>query len=85
MKVICINDKNRPKRIPPHKWIKEGEIYTVTNAMLMNIQVSKVGIQVAEIELDETCFPYSFFDADRFTEYKETPAMKEVNLQEAEI
>jgi hypothetical protein len=68
MKVICINSKNRPDRIPVEKWIKEGEIYTVVNAMLMNIQVNKVGVQLAEIDLGEDCFPYNYFDADRFKE-----------------
>jgi hypothetical protein len=36
MQVVCINDENRPKRISPYEWIKEGEIYTV-------IEITKMG------------------------------------------
>lgn len=66
MQVVCINDKNRPNRIPPEKWIKEGSVYTVIATTSMNIQRNKIGLKLKEIELDESCFPYEYFDADRF-------------------
>jgi hypothetical protein len=66
MKVVCINDANRPKQIPPEKWIKEGEVYTVIATTMMNIQKNKIGLKLAEIELGQSCFPYEYFDAERF-------------------
>lgn len=76
--VICINDKNRPKQIPADKWIKEGESYTVVSVTLMNVQRNKLGLKLAEIELGQSCFPYEYFDADRFA----VPAEKKVLKQE---
>lgn len=86
MQVVCINDKNRPKRIPPEKWIKEGETYTVIGATKMNIQLNKIGLKLKEIELDHSCFPYEYFDADRFkpVEFKNS-LVKEEELSLEEI
>lgn len=66
MRVICINDKNRPVKFPPEKWIKEGNEYTIIATTSMNIQKNKIGVKLKEIELDHSCFPYEYFDADRF-------------------
>lgn len=68
MKVICINDKNKPKQIPDEKWIKEGETYTVTFATPLSIQKNKLGYSLKEIQLDESCYPYHYFDSERFAE-----------------
>ena len=38
LRVTCINDSNRPKQIPPEKWIVKGEHYTVIATTMMNIQ-----------------------------------------------
>lgn len=80
MQVICINNDNRPARIPESKWIKKGHVYTVTDAITMSIQRGKIGYKLAEIELDESCFPYEYFSADRFLplEKAEAPAKEEV-------
>lgn len=83
MKVVCLNDKNRPKQIPPDKWIKAGNIYTVIETTLMNIQRNKVGLKLAEIELGQSCFPYEYFDADRFRVASEVEELTEANLEEA--
>ena len=66
MQVTCINDLNRPKQIPETKWVKKGEVYTVLYASTMSIQVNKLGFKLKEIDLDASCFPYEYFDADRF-------------------
>jgi hypothetical protein len=66
MQVICINDSNKPTRIPAEKWVKKGETYTVEFAVTLSLQVGKVGYKLKEIELDHSCFPYEYFDADRF-------------------
>jgi len=66
MQVICINSSNRPARIPENKWIKKGELYTVLYTVNMSIQVNKIGYKLEEIDLDESCFPYQYFDSNRF-------------------
>lgn len=83
MKVVCINDNNRPKQIPPEKWIVKGEIYTVIATTMMNIQRNKIGLKLAEIDLGQSCFPYEYFDAERFAIATETPVLKEAELETA--
>jgi len=63
--VICINNKDRPDGIPLSKWIKESEIYTVTEVTRMRMQGGKLGFKLAEVNIDD-CFPYQYFDASRF-------------------
>lgn len=65
IKCICINDKNRPSKVPPHKWVKEGEEYTVIFTLVVLPQKT-LAVQINEIDLDESCKPYSFFLANRF-------------------
>jgi hypothetical protein len=48
---------------------------------MMNIQRNKVGVKLAEIELGQSCFPYEYFDADRFAIATETPVLKEAVLE----
>lgn len=81
MKVVCISDNNRPKQIPVEKWIKKGETYTVIATTMMNIQRNKIGVKLAEIELGQSCFPYEYFDADRFAIAEELPALKEEKFE----
>jgi hypothetical protein len=81
MRVVCINDNNRPKQIPVDKWIKKDETYTVIATTMMNIQRNKVGVKLAEIELGHSCFPYEYFDADRFAIAEELPALKEEKFE----
>ena len=66
MQVICINDLDKPVQIPQNKWAKKGEVYTVIYASNMTVQVNKLGFVLKEITLDESCFPYEYFDAERF-------------------
>jgi hypothetical protein len=66
MKVICINDANKPGKIPPSEWIKEGVIYTVTEVVKMGIQAGKFGYLLKEVSLSKESFPYEYYSADRF-------------------
>jgi hypothetical protein len=63
---ICINDKNRPKKIPQNKWLKEGQEYEIIYTTLCKPQ-NEVGVHLAEIDLDESCAPYEFFLLNRFS------------------
>jgi hypothetical protein len=65
VKAICINDSNRPKEIPPNKWVKkdnEYEIIFTCTAMPQKV----LAFQLAEIELTNDHLPYEYFKADRF-------------------
>ena len=65
MKVVCIDDKNRPNDIPTSKWVKEKVEYNVIKADYMNQQNKILGYQLQEIDLSG-CFPYTYFAARRF-------------------
>ena len=66
MKVICIDDSNRPSKISEENWIKQGRVYTVTEVKKMGLQQNMMGFKLAEITLPENSFPYEFFNASRF-------------------
>lgn len=65
IKCVCINDKNRPSRVPENKWVKEGQEYTVIFTLVVLPQKT-LAVQIDEVDLDESCRPYSFFLANRF-------------------
>jgi hypothetical protein len=66
LKVICINAENKPKRVSPYEWIKEGEIYTVIEISKMGLQAGRFGYKLKEIQLSEQSFPYEYYNSDRF-------------------
>jgi len=66
MRVICIDDANKPAKIPVEQWIKEGEVYTVIKAVQMGLQDGKYGFLLKEVQMSADCFPYEYYDADRF-------------------
>ena len=65
MKVICINDKDRPNEIPTSKWIVKDKIYTVVKVWHIRQKPGTYGVELAEIDLSG-CFPYLYFAATRF-------------------
>jgi len=65
MRVIFINNSNRPDKIPVTQWPEKGGIYTVVRAVKMGIQANTIGFDLEEINL-QGCFPYEFYDAKRF-------------------
>jgi hypothetical protein len=86
MKVICINDKNRPIIILPSEWIKEGETYTITKIIKMGLQDGKYGVLLKEVQLRADSFPYEYYDADRFVPLDERIAnMEEEVVKEADL
>ena len=81
--VVCINDKNRPKEIPPNKRIKHHEKYTVIK--VGRTMDGKVGFVLAEIELGDDTFPYDLFSAHRFGLLIDPNAMKEADEAVSEL
>lgn len=65
IKCICVDDSNRPSAVPVDKWVKKGEEYTLEFTMTVHPQ-KKLAVQLQEIELDESCSPYTWFLASRF-------------------
>lgn len=65
IKCLCIDDTNRPNRIPVEKWLEKGKEYTLAFTMTVHPQKT-LAFQLQEIDLDETCNPYSWFLASRF-------------------
>jgi hypothetical protein len=65
LKLICIDDKNKPKEIPKEKWVKYGETYTLINVQFLDVE-NTMGFELDEITLDKSCFPYHYFTPDRF-------------------
>jgi hypothetical protein len=85
MKVVCINDSNRPLDIPIEKWVKKDEEYTVVRFVRMVAQGGKMGVELEEIDLTD-CFPYEFFSADRFAILdKEFDESEQEVLEEEEL
>lgn len=66
MKLLCINDKNRPFEIPLSKWIWRDKEYEPIRICRMAKQSDILGVELAEIYLDETNDPYELFRLDRF-------------------
>jgi hypothetical protein len=64
-KVICIDDKNKPPEIKQHLWIKKDNEYTITH-IYYHPQQQIQGVELAEVELDDSCFPYVSFSLARF-------------------
>ena len=85
MLVECINDGNRPKQVPVEKWIVKGQRYTVIATTQMNLQRNKIGLKLKEIELDQSCFPYEYFDADRFKMVEPETAVAKQEIEEFAI
>ena len=65
MKVICINDSDRPNEIPISKWVVNGKIYTIVKAWHIRQRPGTYGLELKEIDLSG-CFPYLYFSANRF-------------------
>lgn len=66
MRVMCIDDANKPAKIPVEQWIKAGEAYTVIKVVQMGLQDGKYGFLLKEVQMSADCFPYEYYDADRF-------------------
>ena len=62
---ICIDDSGRPPVVPPHKWLEKDKTYHIVFARMVLPQRT-LGVELAEIVLDESCAPYEYFLGKRF-------------------
>lgn len=65
IKVICINNGNKPIEIPINKWLEQGEVYTLIDVQHL-LSSNSLGFILEEITLDDSCFPYYYFNPNRF-------------------
>lgn len=65
IKCICVDDTNRPTSIPPEKWIKKNHEYHIISARVVLPQ-KQMAVQLLEINLDESCAPFTYFLGKRF-------------------
>ncbi len=70
IKCLCIDAENKPSVIPADKWLEEGREYTLAFSMTVLPQ-KKLAFQLEEIELDDSCSPFTWFLARRFAFKKE--------------
>jgi hypothetical protein len=64
--MICIDSSKKPSKVPIEQWIEEGEVYTVIKVVKMGLQNGKYGVLLKEVQMSADCFPYEYYDADRF-------------------
>lgn len=64
-RIVCVNDRAKPKGFPAHLWIKKDEVYTVIEAKYLARQHMAIGYKLAEIEIPEDC-EYQYFLSNRF-------------------
>ena len=65
IKCICIDNNDRPSRVPENKWLEKDKEYTLAFTMTVFPQ-KKLAFQVQEIDLDDSCSTYTWFLASRF-------------------
>jgi len=65
VRVICIDEKNKPSIIPASKWVKEQELYHIL-MVFYSIPSKTMAYTLEEIDLDQSCEPYGVFHAKRF-------------------
>lgn len=86
MKMICIDSSRKPSKVPIEQWIKEGEAYTVIKVVKMGLQDDKYGVLLKEVQMSADCFPYEYYDADRFIPLDTRVAnMEEEVVKEADL
>lgn len=67
MKVICVDDSNRPKEIPEKEWIKKGKQYTVIK-LVHNLKQNVKSFKLKEISISTP--KYSGYAVRRFADIK---------------
>ena len=89
MKAICIDSSNKPTKVPIEQWVKEGVVYTIIKVVKMGLQDGKYGVLLKEVQISADCFPYEYYDAERFIpldiRLHQAEEEKEEVLEEADL
>jgi len=65
VKCICLDDRDKPKEVPLHLWVKQDQEYHITAVYWHPIQGVE-GVELLEIAMDESCYPYTTYQLRRF-------------------
>lgn len=87
IEAICIDDTGKPNDIPNSKWLEEGKIYNIIYITTVLPQ-EELAVSLAEIDLDDSCYPYEYFVFSRFAIHREDVANFEnlmIDSAEADI
>jgi hypothetical protein len=63
---LCINAKDKPNDIPLSKWVEYNEQYRITYVCRV-LPSNVLAYSIYEKPLDESCAPYLYFSAERFS------------------
>ena len=89
MKAICIDSSNKPVKVPIEQWVKKGETYTIIKIVKMGLQDGRYGVLLKEVQMSADCFPYEYYDAERFIPWDirlhQDEEEKEEVLEEADL
>jgi hypothetical protein len=89
LKAICIDSSNKPAKVPIEQWVKEGEEYTIIKVVKMGLQDGRYGVLLKEVQMSADCFPYEYYDAERFIpldiRLHQVEEEKEEVLEEADL
>jgi hypothetical protein len=56
IKCVCIDNDNRPNKVPENKWLEKDKEYTLAFCITVLPQ-KELAFQLQEIELDDSCSP----------------------------
>ena len=73
IEAICIDASGKPNDIPNNKWLQEGKVYNIIYTTTVLPQ-EELAVSLAEINLDESCYPYEYFLFSRFAIRKDDVA-----------
>jgi hypothetical protein len=81
MKVICIDDTNRPNEIPLSKWVKKGTVYSVKRVWHIRMKPGTYGLELDGFDMSD-CFPYLYFSSVRFAPISDDKAERFASIEE---
>ena len=66
VRCVCLNDSDKPKEIPASKWVTKDEMYHIIHVYVHPNQGGVQGVDLSELELDESCKPFETYRLNRF-------------------
>ena len=84
LKVVCINDQNKPDKIPLTEWIVQGNVYTVKQIVQLALMNNQLGFELEEVSISPNSFPYEYYSASRFIPL-EIYEKQEITVKEEEL
>ncbi len=82
MRILCIDDRNRPNEVPASQWIVKDCEYTVIKVVNCLGQGIK-GYELEEVKIDSAL--YKYFAASRFAPITPPEVIEEEELEEITV